>query len=567
MMKDSSQDDVTAAAEVAEETTATPADATADEAAQVDTSVPTETSSTMTQEDDLVVGEVVAEAEVEAAEAPVDAQPPVTIEGLTQQEESALRDLRMAELQVKARHNRYQEAGLRVDQARANRDSVVRARDSLGAWLDERRRSLSIQLLTHVDGEIARIESDEQRIREFDRGHSRNFEQEARRLRRAFVRRMLVAAIFSIAVTLILLAIALILRQFKLTMPVLELSAWRYVALFAILFATGAFGSLFNYFRGFNQMKYQLNVALAWGRNALASIDRIRADHARLTELRPQLAERLEFYGAVLQEPWVVPDSQDRQGDLRPIADGLPANLRIAEVKADGEESWNRLLQRFTAERFTIGLRRESSTRLLAEAARRHGFTVESERIDFDFLDRDNMQRDLRNVLMSFARNPEVLEGLGRAQVAQIASEIQKGLSPLNDHRPDVSVANPNALDGLQLGQDLLADWRQAQASWDGFISEILEDPSALSVLAFSESGEADGEHHRFSSIASGPARVKPQASVHVEWAEIQSESITGTEVVTRIDITDPIDVSKVALFRHLGDDDGAPSETQTSGL
>ncbi|MBU6245518.1 MAG: hypothetical protein KGP12_09915, partial [Actinomycetales bacterium] len=443
----------------------------------------------------------------------------------------------------------------------------VRARDSLGAWLDERRRSLSIQLLTHVDQEIARIEADEQRIRDFDRGHGRNFEQEARRLRRAFVRRMLVAAIFSVAVTLILLAIALILRQFKLTMPVLELSAWRYVVLFVILFTLGTFGSLFNYFRGFNQMKYQLNVALAWGRNAMASIDRIRADHARLTELRPQLAERLEFYGAVLQEPWVVPDSQDRQGDLRPIADGLPANLRIAEVKADGEESWNRLLQRFTAERFTIGLRRESSTRLLAEAARRHGFSVESERIDFDFLDRDNMQRDLRNVLMSFARNPEVLEGLGRAQVAQIASEIQKGLSPLNDHRPDVSVANPNALDGLQLGQDLLADWRQAQASWDGFISEILEDPSALSVLAFSESGEADGEHHRFSSIASGPARVRPQASVHVEWAEIQSESITGTEVVTRIDITDPIDVSKVALFRHLGDDDWAPSGTQTSGL
>ena len=162
-------------------------------------------------------------------------------------------------------------------------------------------------------------------------------------------------------------------------------------------------------------------------------------------------------------------------------------------------------------------------------------------------------------MLMGYACSPAVLERVGRERVGQIAQAIQQGLSPLNDHRPEVSVTNTDDLDGLRLGQDLLAEWGQAQHSWDEFVSEILEDPSALSKLAFSDEGEAAGEQHNFTSIASGPLRVRSRSSQHVAWTEIQSETITGTEVVTRIDITDPIDVSKVALFLRDAEDDTHP--------
>jgi len=480
-----------------------------------------------------------------------------TLEILTTLNERATRTLLRAELQVKARHNRYRELGAMVDEARLNRDAMVEARDSLATWLDERRRSLSIQLISHVDSELRRINVDEEKIRGFGHGQEGNFVDAARRLRSAFVRRMWVACIFAVAVTLIVLIIALLLRQAEIVMPIVELSAWRYIVLFTIVLLLGTVGSLLNYFRGFNRMKYQLDVALAWGRNALASIDRIRADRARLGELRPQLEERLEFYGGVLQHPWVVPAAREQSDDLRPLSDGLPANLRIAEVTDSGEETWNRLLQSFTADHFTIGLRRQAANRLLAEAARKHG--LDEKRIDFEFLDRDNMQKDLRAVLMGYACSPEVLERVGRERVGQIAEAIQRGLSPLNDHRPGVSVTNADDLDGLRLGQDLLADWRQSQHSWDEFISEILEHPSAMSMLAFSGEGEAAGEHHNFKSIASGPLRVRSLSSQHVIWAEIQSEEITGTEVVTRIDITDPIDVSKVALFSSATEWDASP--------
>ena len=484
-----------------------------------------------------------------------------TLEALTKNAEQASRNVLKAELQVQARHNRVQDLEEMIVEARLNRDTMVDARDSLATWLDERRRSLSIQLISHVDSELQRIKVDEERIRGFGLDQEGDFAGAARRLRKAFVRRMWVAFIFAIVVVLIVLIVALLLRQVGIVMPVVELSAWRYVVLFAVVFMLGTVGSLSSYFRGFNRMKNQLDVALAWGRNALASIDRIRADQARLGELRPQLAERLDFYGGVLQNPWLVPASRDQGESLRPLADGLPANLRIAEVTDSGEETWNRLLQTFTADHFTIGIRREAANRLLAEAAKKHGLDVK--RIDFEFLDRDNMQKDLRAVLMDYACSPEVLERIGRERVGQIAEAIQKGLSPLNDHRPEVSVTNADDLDGLRLGQDLLADWRQAQHSWDEFISEILEHPSAMSMLVFSDEGEAAGEHHNFRSIASGPLRVRSLSSPHVIWAEIQSEEITGTEVVTRIDITDPIDVSKVALFCTATDIDVTPVQVR----
>jgi len=112
-----------------------------------------------------------------------------------------------------------------------------------------------------------------------------------------------------------------------------------------------------------------------------------------------------------------------------------------------------------------------------------------------------------------------------------------------------VSIINNDHLDDPGLRS---ADRRQQ--SWNVFISEILEHPSALSMLAFSYEGEAAGEQHNFKSIASGPLRVRTLASQHVTWAEIQSEAITGTEVVSRIDITDPIDASKVSLFCDVAD-------------
>ena len=476
----------------------------------------------------------------------------MSLDRLNEQVQRTSHELRKAELVVKARRNRYVDAGRQVNLARENRDAVVRARDSLGAWLDERSRSLSIRLIHHIDDELRRIDADERSMREF--GQMRDFAGKARQLRRAFVRAMLRSLGFAIGIPVLIFVIALQLRRAAVTIPILELSVWRYVVLFAILLLIGTFLALLPYHRGFMQMRYELDRNLAWGRNALVSIDRIRSDRARLSELRPQLEERLEFYGAVLQQPWTVSGAEQGIASAEALAEGLPANLRIAEVSDSGEETWNRLLQRLTAEHFKPGLRKQAAARLLSEAARRHG--LDPERVTFDFLDRDNLQKDLRLVLMRHASHPEILDRLGRERVVEIAESIQMKISPQGDHRPEINITNVGDLDGLLVGNDLLADWRRVQNFWDDFISEILEDPSALSPLAFSGQGQADGEHHRFTSVATGPDRVRERSSVRVTWVDIQSGAVTGTETVTRIDITDPLDVNKVALFSEVVETD-----------
>ena len=66
-------------------------------------------------------------------------------------------ELLRTELHVKARRGRYREIGLMVDEARANRDAIIRSRDLLQSWLDERSRSLSIRLVNHIDDEPATL--------------------------------------------------------------------------------------------------------------------------------------------------------------------------------------------------------------------------------------------------------------------------------------------------------------------------------------------------------------------------------------------------------------------------
>ena len=477
--------------------------------------------------------------------------------------QSAERQLHHAELVVKAKRDRYEDLSRQVDQARINRDALINARDSLDAWLSERERSLSIQLLHHVDAELARVAADEARMRTF--GELRDFTGLSRKLRRAFVISMWAALGTAAIVTVMLFIIAVILHQFEMTMPLLELSPWRYLVLFAILLLLGTIRALLPYHRGFVGMRRELNQQLAWGRHALASIDRIRQDQSRLGELRPQLEERLEFYGSVLQESWRIPESPAGTAAEGALAESLPSNLQVATVTETSEETWNRLLQRFTAQQFKVGLRREAADWLLAEAASRHG--LDAARVDFAFVDRDNLQRDLRQVLMKYAESPAVLERLGRERTIQIAEAIQRALSPQDDNRPEISITNVGDLDGLVIGNDLLAEWRHVRNSWDEFMSDILEDPSALSLLAFSSLGQADGQHHRFDSVAVAPERVRSRASQHVTWMDIRSDAVTGTEVATRIDVTEPVDVRKVALFAEQGEVLGESLSQQTSVL
>ena len=248
----------------------------------------------------------------------------------------------------------------------------------------------------------------------------------------------------------------------------------------------------------------------------------------------------------MLHQPWLVPGFGGSQGASRHLTDSLPANLQIASTANSNDPAIVRLRSKFIAEQFRPGLRREGVTELLRWASEQSGLS--SDRIDLRVIDKDVSAYGLRKALLSAVRSPEVLEMVGRAQVSRIASEIQTGLGPANE-RPGIHITNPDALAGLEVGHDLLSEWKQDKTQWDDYVVEILEDGAAMSRLAFSGLGLAESRHTRFQSVAVAPERLHGQAGQLVEFVAMETEGVTGTEVSVRLDITEPMDVDHVALF------------------
>jgi len=356
----------------------------------------------------------------------------------------------------------------------------------------------------------------------------------------------------SIVIPLLLLGSNALLEDAGLQVPWFGDIWWRYAILAVVLLIIFIAMSLTAYHRGYIGMKLEMDERLAQGRYLLGAIDHIRTERARIEGLAPQVRDRLQFFGAVLQEPWRVPGYGGAQEDSDNLKRGLPALLQIAKTAHSNDPTVVRLRAQFTAEQYRIGMRRQAIDELIRVAAERRG--IPSEQADLRVIDRDSATYGLRAALFDMVRDPDVLEQVGRSRVTEIASHIQSGMTPSGE-RPGIALTNVDTLHGLSVNHDLLADWSETQTSWDDYVTEILEDGAALSRLAFSPLGTAQSRHLKFQSIAVAPERLRDGAGQLIEFVEVDSGTVTGTEIVARLDITPPMDVSDVALFEETASD------------
>lgn len=447
---------------------------------------------------------------------------------------------------VAAKRKRLSINRANLDRTRSEALSLESARDSLGTWLSERSRSLAVRLLDNLERQEQQLGRDERIVEAWAQAQLPIQEGQAKRLRSAFVTSVWVAIALAVAVPALLWLLSLWLASAGYEIPLLQDFWWRYVLLGVLVLMLVIFLGLLTYFRGYIAMKVEMNAMLTRGKFLLGAVDQLRKERARINGLLPQVKERLEFLGAVLHEPWTVPGFGGNQGSSRRLTDSLPANLQIASTANSNDPAIVRLRSKFIAEQFKPGLRREGVVELLHWASEETGLS--SEQIDLRVIDKDVSAYGLRNALLSAVRSPEVLEMVGRAQVSRIASEIQAGLGPANE-RPGIHITNVDALAGLEVGHDLLSEWKHGKTHWDDYVVEILEDGAAMSRLAFSGLGLAESRHTRFQSIAVAPERLHDQAGQLVAFVAMESDGVTGTEVSVRLDITEPMDVDHVALF------------------
>jgi hypothetical protein len=456
-----------------------------------------------------------------------------------------------------------------LERTRQEASSLESARDSLGTWLTERSRSLAVRLLDSLADQEASLERDERVIRAWAQADLPAIEGTADRLRRSFIASLWIALALALVMPVVLSVINSWLESEGAQIPILEGDWWRYVVLGAVvLFAVTLIG-LIRYFRGYIRMKVQMNEMLARGKFLFGAVDQLRKERARITGLTPQVKERLEFLGAVLHEPWAVPGLGLGRLAAGHMTESLPANLQIASTSNADDPAIVRLRSRFIAEQFKPGLRRAGVSELLRCAGQASG--IAEDQVDLRVIDMDVSTYGLRSALLTEVRKAEVLEMVGRSQVTRIASDIQAGLGP-SDERPGIRLTNSDALSGLAVGHDLLSDWKQSQTHWDDYVVEILEDGAAMSRLAFSGTGLAEGRHTRFTSVAVAPERLHGQAGQLVDFVAMETDGVSSTEVSVRLDITEPMDVEHVALFAEMPDggliraDSAAPAVGPSAG-
>lgn len=449
---------------------------------------------------------------------------------------------------VAIRRQRLETNREKRDRVRENLAHLTTGRDSLGSWLQERSQSLALKLLAHIDQQEKNLESEERVIRGWAEAPIPVTVDTAANLRKKYIIGLWSSLLAAILLPLLLFGLNILLKQVDLQVLWFEDVWWRYTILGVCLLLIFTLMTLAAYHRGYTRMKLEMDDRLSQGRYLLGAIDHIRTERARIEGLAPQVRDRLQFFGAVLQEPWRVPSYGGATEDSGKLSQGLPALLQIATTARTNDPTMIKLRAQFTAEQFRIGMRRQAIDELIRAAAERRG--IPSEQADLNVIDRDSAAHGLRAALFDMVRDPDVLEQVGKRRVTEIASYIQDGMSPSGE-RPSIALTNIDTLQGLSLNNDLLADWSMAQTSWDEYLTEILEDGAALSRLAFSPTGTAQSRHLKFQSIAIAPERLREKTGQLIEFVEVDSRIVTGAEIVARLDITPAMEVSDVALFEE----------------
>lgn len=455
----------------------------------------------------------------------------------------------------------------KAEKVRVDSDALAEARDSLATWLQDRSSSLALLLIDHLDRQDAKLAADERRVAAWAAAPVPDLSGNARNLRRVFVRSLWFWLAISFAVPVILYALSSYLESKGVTLLWLESIAWKYLLLGLILLATGTFLALLAYHRGYTNLRGELARRMDTGRFLLGSIDLLRRERARIDGVSPQLRERLKFFGAVLQEPYRVPGFRAGEAEGSRIAEDLPALLQLASAQPGQSGQAQNIRSLVVGRSLKVGMRRKAVEELLAAAAGSRG--IPAAQADMRSIDSDVAAIGLRSVIVELVRDVSVLEEVGRRRVTDIASSMQEDLDysdPLTPKsaeysRPSIERTNIDDLAGIQVKQDLLAQWQVDWQLWDEFMVEILEDGSALSKLAFSSQGLANSKHLKFDSVACVPERLKARAGSLVSILDLEGETIRNAEIVARLDITGPMDVSNVAVFSE-----AARAESQTVG-
>jgi hypothetical protein len=521
------------------------------------------------------VAEILAEAAEEETPEDEISKLNKSVTRLTKAVDEQKRAVALAERTLTARRERVEASHGKAEQAEADLGALVGARDSLADWLQERSNSMALRILTHLDDETRRLKADEEALTAIAEAAPPDLSDYAERLRRSYV----IGVWISLGIALVVPPI--VTSWFNTARDLqgddrIGSSWWHYLVAAVVTFFVVLLFFLARYHRGYVGMARVLGEHLDKCEYIIESIDVLRAERARLAAISTQMQERLAFLGAVLQQPWDLPEEDEASTFDDDLARGFPSLMQVATASASDDATRNALRREFIARGFTADMRSEAYRRALQLAARQEGLGEEPG--DLAWVDKDPTMHGLRSSLLMRARSPEVLQQVGQEKLETIIAEIRRGFDrPADDDeadsattaisrvRPPVVRRNIDPLKGLELTSDgpRLAETQR----WDDFVAEILEAGSSLSPLAFTGAGRRADEQRAFTSRAAIPERMRMLWASKIEVAGTGPAPGRGTEVTTRLDVTDSMDPAHVGMFEFEPTQDRAGTDHSRAPL
>lgn len=367
--------------------------------------------------------------------------------------------------------------------------------------------------------------------------------------------------------------------------PIIERIRLVSLLVVGILFFFGVLTLLIGYYQGWSVFRRQVTEEFSRLDNVVQGYVKTKQELSRLEFLYKQTQEWMQILAHTLHRPWKIHPDWKSSNQLHTSSESFPLALRVAQA-VETDVAQTAQLQRLVAKRLlTQGWRAEAFERAISNIGKSLGYEeskISPELLDADLPHQPNNSRRL--VLKYFEHssqtaidgyldledsfrpaeedqkprpNDHYLVDVARAQLSSLIESTQ-GVD-LAEAKPSVQQIVRNPVSDLVMSE--LENRSDIEVSnWDDFLSdalgveETLQPP--LGVLSFSEEGLKAKSPEAPSSKILVPERfvssIPESNSSSLSVVSIKGDQVLrAAEVIVRMDVSDPIPFSHVALIQN----------------
>jgi len=349
----------------------------------------------------------------------------------------------------------------------------------------------------------------------------------------------------------------------------------------ASIWAMWVLTSLIAYYRGYSVFNREVETQILSLEGVIEGYVKTQQELSRLALLYRQTNDWLEILANALYRPWKTHPEWGTSKEFTSHYDTFPFALRVAQAREGADASMQELERIIGSRLLTQGWRNDAFEDLVAQVGAEMG--LPPGKFIVDLLDQDlpHQTNNSRALLKRFLIHSAKTSYSGQVDLGSNSAPPQIG-KPNPTDRYLIEVARKRLLDLIdktqsvaisaarprveQIVEDPLLSLRADSAgvddfdpteSWDEFLTDSLGadsvDETPLGVLSFTEEGRMKNWPSKVQSFILVPKRLERSlphiSSERITVVPLGDDSPRSLEIIARIDVVGPADLSSVALL------------------